>query len=73
MKQKNNLVEGLDTKEDALERSLDILAEDIANNIMARNIIRRDAFVRAKLVATLKEDESGLYENYYDFNKNLGK
>ena len=68
------LVEGLDTKEDALERSLDILAEDIANNIMARNIIRMDAFVRAKLVATLKEDESGLYENYYDFNKkNLGK
>lgn len=65
------LVEGLDTKEDALERSLDILAEDIANNIMARNIIRRDAFVRAKLVATLKEDESGLYENYYDFNKKL--
>ena len=65
------LVEGLDTKEDALERSLDILAEDIANNIMARNIIRMDAFVRAKLVATLKEDESGLYENYYDFNKKL--
>lgn len=65
------LVEGLDTKEDALERALDILAEDIANNIMARNIIRRDAFVRAKLVATLKEDESGLYENYYDFNKKL--
>lgn len=65
------LVEGLDTKEDALDRALDILAEDIANNIMARNIIRRDAFVRAKLVATLKEDESGLYENYYDFNKKL--
>lgn len=65
------LVEGLDTKEDALERALDILAEDIANNIMARNIIRRDAFVRAKLVAILKEDESGLYENYYDFNKKL--
>lgn len=65
------LAEGLDTREDALERALDILAEDIANNIMARNIIRRDAFVRAKLVATLKEDESGLYENYYDFNKKL--
>ena len=65
------LVEGLDTKEDALERSLDILAEDIANNIMARNIIRRDAFVRAKIIATLKEDETGLYENYYDFNKKL--
>lgn len=65
------LAEGLDTREDALDRALDILAEDIANNIMARNIIRRDAFVRAKLVATLKEDESGLYENYYDFNKKL--
>lgn len=65
------LVEGLDTREDALVRALDILAEDISNNIMARNIIRRDAFVRAKLVATLKEDESGLYENYYDFNKKL--
>lgn len=65
------LTEGLESEEEALDRALDILAEDISNSIPARNIIRRDGFVRAKLVCTLKEDEEGLYENYYDFSKKL--
>lgn len=65
------LTEGLENEKEALDRALDILAEDISNSIPARNIIRRDGFVRAKLVCTLKEDEEGLYENYYDFSKKL--
>lgn len=65
------LCEGLDTPKEAVERSLDILAEDIANSIPARNIIRRDGFIRAKLIVSEKEDEKGLYENYYGFSKKL--
>ncbi len=65
------LVEGLESEGEALDRALDILAEDISNSIPARNIIRRDGFLRAKLLCNLKEDEAGLYENYYDFSKKL--
>lgn len=65
------LTEGLEGAEEALARALDILAEDISNSIPARNIIRRDGFLRAKLISSLKEDEAGLYENYYDFSKKL--
>ncbi len=65
------LTEGLENEKEALDRALDILAEDISNSIPARNIIRRDGFVRAKLVCALKEDEADLYENYYDFSKKL--
>lgn len=68
---KDFLCEGLEDEKEAVERSLDILAEDIANSIPARNIIRRDGFVRAKLIAGEKEDENGLYENYYNFTKKL--
>lgn len=65
------LVEGLESEGEALDRALDILAEDISNSIPARNIIRRDGFLRAKLLCNLREDEAGLYENYYDFSKKL--
>lgn len=63
--------EGVDSKEDAIKMSLDILAEDIANNIEAKNIIRRDGFVRAKIEAEKKEDEDLLYENYYNFSEKI--
>lgn len=65
------LTDDLESEEEALDRALDILAEDISNSIPARNIIRRDGFLRAKLLSSLKEDDSGLYENYYDFSKKL--
>lgn len=67
----NYLGENLESSKEAVERSLDILAEDIANNIPARNIIRRDGFMRAKILVSEKEDENSLYENYYDFSKRL--
>lgn len=67
----NYIKEGVDSVEDAISMSLDILAEDISNNIEAKNIIRRDGFVRAKIEAEKKEDEEGLYENYYDFSEKI--
>lgn len=65
------LSENLEDPNEAVVRTMDILAEDIANTIEARNIIRRDGFVRAKLKVSEKDDEEKLYANYYDFNKKL--
>lgn len=65
------LTEGLEDESEAIERSLDILAEDIANTIDARNIIRRDGLLRANLTTSLKEEEDKLYENYHDFRRKL--
>mgnify|MGYP002711905743 FL=1 len=63
--------EDIESPQVAIEKSLDILAEDISNNIDARNIIRRDGMIRARLIATEKEDTGKTYETYYDFNKKL--
>lgn len=65
------LSEDLEDPNEAVARTMDILAEDIANTIEARNIIRRDGFVRARLKVSEKDDEDKLYANYYDFNKKL--
>lgn len=65
------LKEGLEDKKEVIARALDILAEDIANTIDARNIIRRDGLLRASLITSLKADEDGLYESYHDFSKKL--
>lgn len=63
--------EGVEDEKDVIARSLDILAEDIANTIDARNIIRRDGFLRASLITNLKAEEDSLYESYHDFSKKL--
>ncbi|MCW6700699.1 RNA-binding transcriptional accessory protein [Anaerococcus sp. NML200537] len=63
--------ENLEDEKEIIIRALDILAEDIANSIEARNIIRRDGLVRACLVSKLKAEEDDLYENYHDFSKKL--
>lgn len=63
--------ENLEDEKEIITRSLDIMAEDIANSIEARNIIRRDGLVRASLVSKLKAEEDNLYENYHDFSKKL--
>ena len=65
------LKEGIKDEEDAIKKALDILAEDISNDIDAKNIIRRDGFVRARIEADKKEDEDGTYENYYDFSEKV--
>lgn len=68
---KGYLSEDLEDANEAVARAMDILAEDIANTIEARNIIRRDGFVRSRLKVSEKDDEDKLYANYYDFNKKL--
>ena len=68
---KKYIQEGLEDEKEIIERSLDILAEDISNTIDARNIIRRDGLVRASLITSLKAQEDSLYESYHDFTKKL--
>lgn len=68
---KDYFQEGLEDEKEVIERSLDILAEDIANRIDARNIIRRDGLLRASLITSLKAEEDSLYESYHDFSKKL--
>ena len=68
---KDYFQEGLEDEKEVIERSLDILAEDIANTIDARNIIRRDGLLRASLITSLKAEEDSLYESYHDFSKKL--
>lgn len=65
------LKEGLEDEKEVITRSLDILAEDIANTIDARNIIRRDGLLRASLITSLKAEEDSQYESYHDFSKKL--
>lgn len=68
---KDFLSEDIESPELAIKKALDIFAEDISNNIDARNIVRRDGMMRAKLSSTLKEDPNKIYETYYDFNKKV--
>ena len=68
---KDHFQEGLEDEKEVIERSLDILAEDIANTIDARNIIRRDGLLRASLITSLKAEDDSLYESYHDFSKKL--
>ncbi|EEU12554.1 RNA-binding transcriptional accessory protein [Anaerococcus vaginalis] len=68
---KKYIKEGVEDEVDAINKSLDILAEDVANNIEAKNIIRRDGLVRARILAEKKEDEDLIYENYYDFDEKI--
>lgn len=55
----------------ALEKSLDILAEEVSNNISAKNIIRQDAYKRGRIFAKEKDDPNLTYEVYYDFSARL--
>lgn len=67
----NYLSEELTDPQVALEKSLDILAEEIANNIEVRNIVRREGYNRAKFIVDKKEDEKEVYKNYYDFTSKV--
>lgn len=68
---KNYLSEEITDEKEALEKSLDILAEDIANNIEVKKIVRNECFNRGKIEAYEKEDGDKLYENYYDFTSKI--
>lgn len=68
---KDFINDDVESPELAIEKALDIMAEDISNNIDARNIIRRDGMIRARIIATEKDDSENLYQTYYDFSKKL--
>ena len=68
---KDFINEEIESPKLAIAKALDILAEEISNNIDARNIVRRDGMMRAKLSSTLKEDPERIYETYYDFNRKV--
>ena len=68
---KDFINDDVENSELAIEKALDIMAEDISNNIDARNIIRRDGMIRARIIASEKEDPENLYQTYYDFSKKL--
>ncbi len=68
---KDFINDDIESPEIAIEKALDIMAEDISNNIDARNIIRRDGMIRARIIASEKEDPENLYQTYYDFSKKL--
>lgn len=63
--------EDIDSPELAIEKALDIMAEDINNNLDARNIVRRDGFMRARILVSKKEDDKNQYEPYHEFNKKI--
>lgn len=48
------------------QRTMDILSEDISLNIDFKNILRKDALLRAVIKTENKNDIDRLYENYYD-------
>lgn len=68
---KNYLSEDIENADMAIEKSLDILAEEISNNIDVRKIVRKEGYQRAKFLIEKKEDEKRLYENYYEFSSKI--
>jgi len=70
------LNEEVETVEDALSGSRDIIAEWINENEKARNIVRRafesGAVISAKVIKG-KEDEAAKYRDYFDWNEPLKK
>lgn len=68
---KNYLSEDIENADMAIEKSLDILAEEISNNIDVRKIVRKEGYQRAKFLVEKKEDEKRLYENYYEFSSKI--
>lgn len=68
---KKYLSEDIENSDMAIEKSLDILAEEISNNIDVRKIVRKEGYQRAKFLIEKKEDEKRLYENYYEFSSKI--
>lgn len=68
---KKYLSEDIENSDMAIEKSLDILAEEISNNIDVRKIVRKEGYQRAKFLVEKKEDEKRLYENYYEFSSKI--
>jgi uncharacterized protein len=62
----------VNTKEDAINGAMDIIAEMVSDNPSIREFIRENSFKGSKIISKFdKETESNTYENYYDFSENL--
>ena len=71
---KKNKDKVVETVEDAIQGSLDIIAEDISDNAKYRKEIKRICY-REGIVNTKAsdEDEKSAYEMYYDFNEKVNR
>lgn len=63
---------GVATKEDALQGSMDIIAEDISNDATLRQTLRTLFTHYSKLTAcAVDTEEKSVYETYYDFSESI--
>ncbi len=63
----------VNTVEDALAVSMDIIAEDISDNAEYRKVIR-DIFAREGIIVTkARKEEDSVYRMYYDFREPVSK
>lgn len=71
-----NSEKGVETADDALQGSMDIIAEEISDNANFRKHIRYTTRKKAIIVtkaAKDKAEEDSVYSNYYDFSEPLSK
>jgi uncharacterized protein len=65
---------GVNTKEDALQGAMDIIAEKIAHDIDIRTIIKNFIFKTGTLnIEGLKDEESSVYKMYYNYSEPLAE
>lgn len=65
---------GVETVEDALNGARDILAENISDNAKYRTYIRKSTWDYGKITsAAKKQEESSVFEMYYDFEEPIRK
>lgn len=73
---KKYLNDEIKTVEDAITGSLDIIAENIADNIRYRKFVKDILYKRGIIKTTKKknaEDENKVYEMYYDFSEKINR
>ncbi len=63
----------INTKEDALNGAMDIIAEKVSDNAEFRKWIREYTYKYGKLVSKAKTEEDSVYRLYYDYNEPLSK
>ena len=69
-----NAENGIETKEDALQGAMDIIAEDISDNAELRKKIRNLYEKAAKIESKAADEEAEtVYQNYYEFSEGVSK
>ncbi len=63
---------GVNTKEEALNGAMDIIAEVISDNAKYRDIIRKIAYTKGTIQTEgIKKEEKSVYEMYYDYTQSI--